>query len=310
MPAAATENEIKDANIRYHDHAASGYDSKWGIDFDFIGADQVLTKVRKALGAEPGHYARALEIGAGTGYFSINLARSGVLGEVTVTDISPGMLETLKKNAGSLGIEVNAVRSEAESLPFEDSSFDLVFGHAVLHHIPDLKRAFDEFWRVLKPGGTLIFCGEPTASGDQLATLPKGAGLALGRAWRGVVGATKRADSRNSDTKTENGASEVERLEQNVDVHAFEPSDLSSLATGSGFVDTRVRGEELLANAFGWFARTLESSANPDSVPDRWRRFAFRTYITLQRVDAVTLEPYLPARIFYNLLLSAKKPGG
>ena len=65
MPAAptATAAEIKDVNTRYHDAAAAEYDAKWGIDFGQVGRDQVLMKVRKALGAEPGSYARSLEIG-------------------------------------------------------------------------------------------------------------------------------------------------------------------------------------------------------------------------------------------------------
>ncbi len=302
------EDQIKDANIRYHDLAADDYDFKWGIDFDRIGEHQVLTKVRKALGSEPGHFHRALEIGAGTGYFSLNLARAGVLDEVTATDISPGMLDTLKKNAGEIDVEIDTVLCEAESLPFEDASFDLVFGHAVLHHLPDLRHAFDEFWRVLEPGGTLIFCGEPTASGDRLATVPKTAGQVLGLAWRTALGATKRSDEDDPDQKDEKESCIVDELERQVDVHAFKPSDLSAVAGSVGFDEIRVSGEELLANAFGWFARTLEAGAKPDSVPDRWRRLAFRTYVTLQRVDGAALEPLLPARLFYNLLLSAKKP--
>ena len=71
----------------------------------------------------------------------------------------------------------------------------------------------------------------------------------------------------------------------------------------------RVRGEELLANAYGWLLRSLEGSAAQDEVPLRWRRFAFRSYIALQRLDATVLDPRLPAQLFYNLVISAHKPG-
>ena len=64
-----------------------------------VGAAQVLGKLSKLLGAQPGPYARSLEIGAGTGYFSLNLLKAGVVGDATCTDISPGMLETLEANA-------------------------------------------------------------------------------------------------------------------------------------------------------------------------------------------------------------------
>ena len=55
--------------------------------------------------------------------------------------------------------------------------------------------------------------------------------------------------------------------------------------------------------------RTLEASAEPDEVPIAWRRFAFRSYMALQRLDAALLEPRLPPELFYNLVLSARAPG-
>ena len=56
-------------------------------------------------------------------------------------DISPGMLATLQRQRRRLGLEVETVVADAEQLPFDDESFDLVLGHAVLHHIPDLDAA-------------------------------------------------------------------------------------------------------------------------------------------------------------------------
>ena len=156
MPASptATPEHIKDVNTRYHDAAAGSYDAKWGIDFGPVGQDQVAAKLRKALGTEsPPVFGDALEIGAGTGYFSLNLATQGLIGNLTATDISPGMLASLSDTAARLGVPVTTVVSEAEHLPFEDESFDIVMGHAVLHHIPDLDQAFSEFFRVLRPGG-------------------------------------------------------------------------------------------------------------------------------------------------------------
>ena len=79
MAAPPTEHEILDVNRRYHDVAAESYDSKWGISFGEIGHQQVLGKITKLLGPRPGPYARSLEIGAGTGYFSLNLLQTGVV---------------------------------------------------------------------------------------------------------------------------------------------------------------------------------------------------------------------------------------
>src|SRR5579875_3175657 len=100
MSAPTTAEEIRDVNTRYHDVAAQSYDSKWGIDFGETGQGQVLGKLRKLLGSELDHgYERSLEIGAGTGYFTLNLLQAGAVREATCTDISPGMMRTLSANA-------------------------------------------------------------------------------------------------------------------------------------------------------------------------------------------------------------------
>ena len=75
-----------------------------------------------------------------------------------------------------------------------------------------------------------------------------------------------------------------------VDVHAFTPDDLGAWARDAGFDDVEVRGEELLANWFGWMNRTLEATALPEDVPWLWRQYAFRGYLLLQRVDVALLE--------------------
>lgn len=303
MPAAPTASaeQIKNANTRYHDVAASSYDTKWGIDFGPIGQGQVRGKLAKALGGEPlGSYGDALEIGAGTGYFTLNLLQLGAIRRATVSDISPGMLSTLAETADRLGLAVDAVRAEAEELPFADGSFDLVFGHAVLHHIPDLDRAFAEFRRVLRPGGTIAFCGEPSRYGDRLAAVPKRCGNLVAPAWRRLVGA--------GPLPPAGGGPDGHELESEVDVHSFSPAGLRAAAERAGFDSVRIRGEELLANAYGWLVRSLEGSADPDQVPDRWRVLAFRTYIALQRLDSRLLEPHLPPALFYNLVLSARLP--
>src|SRR6059058_2777022 len=121
MQALRSPDEIREVNTRYHDVAASSYDSKWGIDFGEVGQAQVLGKLRKLLGSELDRgYERSLEVGAGTGYFSLNLLQAGVVGEATCTDISPGMVSALGENAQRLGLDVKAARADAESLPIAD----------------------------------------------------------------------------------------------------------------------------------------------------------------------------------------------
>jgi ubiquinone/menaquinone biosynthesis C-methylase UbiE len=301
MPAPARAEEIKQANERYHDCAAGSYDSKWGISFDAVGQQQVRTKMRKALGGWPTEpFGDALEIGAGTGYFTLNLMLLGAIERATAIDISPGMLVTLDRNASQLGLNVSTAEAEAELLPFDDESFDLVFGHAVLHHIPDLKRGFAEFARVLRPGGALAFCGEPSRYGDLLAALPKRSALLAAPLWRRAMGAAKRDYDSEPDA-------DGHALEREVDVHEFSPADLRRLARGAGLGEVHVHGEELLASMHGWTMRTLEGSAVDEQIPWGWKKFAFRTYLALQRLDNQLLERRLPPQLFYNLLVSARK---
>jgi SAM-dependent methyltransferase len=172
----------------------------------------------------------------------------------------------------------------------------------VLHHLPDLDAAFAEFRRLLRPGGRLAFCGEPSRHGDRLAALPKRAALAVAPAWRRFVGARRRPHP------DRDGEERDHWLEHVVDVHAFTPGQLERFARRAGFEGIRVTGEELVAGWFGWMNRTLESTAEPEDLPMNWIRYAYYGYLGLKQLDARVLEGRLPPAIFYNLLVSATVP--
>ena len=225
--------------------------------------------------------------------------------EAVATDISPGMLRALSATARGFGLTVRTVEADAERLPFADGSFDLVVGHAVLHHLPGLDRAVAEFHRVLAPGGTLAFMGEPSRHGDRLAAAPKWIGGLVEPAWRRIMRAAPKENGSDPVPAAERTYGSLEGL---VDVHTFTPGELGELARRAGFVDVRVSGEELLANMYGWFLRRLESDVDPVSVPRAWHNFAFRSYLALQRLDGAVFEPRLPASLFYNLMLSGRRP--
>jgi ubiquinone/menaquinone biosynthesis C-methylase UbiE len=157
MVAPPTEHEILDVNRRYHDVAADTYDGKWGISFGEIGHQQVLGKLTKLLGPAPGPFARSLEIGAGTGYFSLNLLQTGVVRDATCTDISPGMLAALEHNAQELGLEIETAACDAAQLPFKDESFDLVLSEYGASIWADPYAWIPEAARLLRPGGELVF---------------------------------------------------------------------------------------------------------------------------------------------------------
>src|ERR671922_2135609 len=104
---------------------------------------------------EPGE--RVLDLGSGAGTDSLVAAQMvGREGRVTGIDMTPQMLAKARAAAAELGVEnVDFVEGEAERLPFEDESFDVVISNGVIDLIPDKDAVFGELSRVLKPGGRI-----------------------------------------------------------------------------------------------------------------------------------------------------------
>jgi len=102
----------------------------------------------------PAGSARILDVGAGTGFLSLLLAKKGY--SVTALDLSRGMLERAESKAAGLGFSIDFLIGDAESLPFEDDSFDFVVSRWVLWTLPHPEKAVSEWKRVLKPGGRIL----------------------------------------------------------------------------------------------------------------------------------------------------------
>jgi SAM-dependent methyltransferase len=96
---------------------------------------------------------RVLEVGFGPGYDTFAFMRSGAL--YSGIDITPENVERTKRHLGHYGLTPDVLEADAEELPFDDASFDVVYSNGVLHHTPDIGRAIREARRVLKPGGSL-----------------------------------------------------------------------------------------------------------------------------------------------------------
>ena len=91
---------------------------------------------------------KILDVGAGAGRLSLKLAEKGA--EVTALDISEEILKKIKN------VKIKKVIGDAESIDFPDESFDIVIATFLIVHLKDLKRFFDEAYRVLKPGGLFL----------------------------------------------------------------------------------------------------------------------------------------------------------
>lgn len=293
------------ANIVYHDWEASTYDAKWSISYDQRCIDYARDRFVHVAGDDGWPFPRALEIGSGTGFFLLNLMQAGVATTGCLTDISPGMVEVAVRNGRGLGLDVSGAPADAEALPYGDEEFDLVVGHAVLHHIPDVELALREVLRVLKPGGRFVFCGEPTARGDFVARR-------LSRAtWWAATRVTQLPPLRAKWAKSPAElakSSEEERLEAIVDLHTFDPDRLAALAMRAGAVDVRTVTEELTASWFGWPVRTFEAAVRPGALGWNWAMFAYRTWMRLAALDEKVLARVVPDEFFYNVCVTGTKP--
>jgi SAM-dependent methyltransferase len=94
-----------------------------------------------------------LDVAAGTGNASIPAAERGAL--VTASDLTPELLEAGRRRAESKGLELDWVPADAEQLPFEDGSFDVVMSSIGAMFAPHHQEVADELVRVCRPGGTI-----------------------------------------------------------------------------------------------------------------------------------------------------------
>ena len=127
----------------YHDWEAESYDDKWSICYDKRCVDYArdlfdATVPDDELRELP--YDRALELGCGAGFFLLNLIQAGVARRGScdrpVTGHGQG---GHPQRRDPPGWKIDGRVADAEGIPYDDDTFDLVVGHAVLHHIPDVE---------------------------------------------------------------------------------------------------------------------------------------------------------------------------
>lgn len=104
---------------------------------------------------DPKPEERALDVATGGGHVALALARRGA--DVDACDLTPEMVETAHELLADSGCGATFSVADAESLPYEDESFDIVTCRIAAHHFPDVQQFFNEVFRVLKPGGRFGF---------------------------------------------------------------------------------------------------------------------------------------------------------
>jgi ubiquinone/menaquinone biosynthesis C-methylase UbiE len=95
-----------------------------------------------------------LDVGAGSGIATQMLAEAGA--NVTAVDLTDWAVETTRRRLAAFELGGDVRQADAEELPFEDASFDLVFSWGVIHHSSDMDRALAELVRVTRPGGQVV----------------------------------------------------------------------------------------------------------------------------------------------------------
>lgn len=314
MSAEPTPPDVRSLDVKakqrvYHDWESRTYEEKFSISYDERCIDYARDRFRKVV-PEGAGFGRVLEVGAGTGFFLINLALGGCLdgSELHATDLSEGMLDVCRRNGLEHGLDIATRQGDAESLPYEDESFDLVIGHAFIHHLPVPGTAIAEIARVLKPGGTVVLAGEPTELGDKLSWMVKNSTWRTFRAVTalpGLTGLRKPSITASGGTATDEV---LARLEHEVDLHTFRPKDVERTARLVGLTEVEVVTEELTAHWVGWSVRTIEGAVRPGLLGPRWALGAFHSYLWLHRLDDEVLSRFVPRELFYNLILHARKP--
>jgi malonyl-CoA O-methyltransferase len=151
------ENDLKPDKLMMRqafERAANTYDAAAVIQRE---VSQRLLERLDYINLEP---IRILDVGAGTGISLAGLTQRYPAASIYALDIArPMLLETRKKQGWwqRLRRPVKLITGDAESLPLADASVDLLFSNLALQWCLDLEQTFNEFKRVLKPGGLLMF---------------------------------------------------------------------------------------------------------------------------------------------------------
>jgi glycosyltransferase involved in cell wall biosynthesis/ubiquinone/menaquinone biosynthesis C-methylase UbiE len=162
-PAVATGDAYKDEVQRQWDNDPAGshyvknaqrHSSQWYGEVEAYRYREYAPWMADVMEFADHAGQKVLEIGGGMGTDLAQFASSGAV--VTDLDLSAGHLELAKENFTLRGLNGAFVLHDAETLPFDDNTFDVVYSNGVIHHTPNTRAVVAEIRRVLKPQGKAV----------------------------------------------------------------------------------------------------------------------------------------------------------
>ncbi len=188
-------------------------------DFGVVRRNEIRDGISARWGAEldallPNSKLHILDVGTGTGYFAVLLGAKGH--DVTGIDLTPAMIDEAKALASDLGVSAHFEVMDAQSLSFPDESFDAVVTRNLTWTLPEPKRAYSEWLRVLKPGGMLL--NFDASYGDNVRSNEKnGTHLPVGEVY-GHCGMTPELEAENARITLSMPVSEKKRPEWDAEL--------------------------------------------------------------------------------------------
>jgi SAM-dependent methyltransferase len=215
---------------------------------------------------------RLLDVGAGLGESSVYFALQGA--EVTMTDLSPGMVDCALRLAQHHGVRITGVVSAGEWLNVPEESFDLVYVANTIHHVTDKRKLFEQMRAALKPGGRFF-------SWDPLAHNP------VINIYRRMASKVRTADER--------------------------PLTFADFALAHQYFDQVGHREFWIAGLFLFLKYYLVDGIHPNA-DRYWKRIFRETprslwwWYPLNAADAILTRLPLIRRLAWNMVMWGKKP--
>ena len=152
---------IKHRIVHYWSHRASSFEGQREREFHSYMKDLWLAEIRKYI-PEGGEKLKVLDVGTGSGFFAFLMVEEGH--DATGIDLTEEMIKGAKNTSKKLNLDADFLVMDAENPEFADECFDVILTRNLTWTLPHVNRAYDQWYRLLKPGGVLInfdadYCG-------------------------------------------------------------------------------------------------------------------------------------------------------